>query len=103
MSQEKIQQLSSIDSQMQVLLQQKQQFQNQLFEVKNAVSELGKSEKAYKIVGNIMVLSNNETLQKDLAEKQEILELRVKNIEKQEAQLKEKADELRKEVFKKAE
>ena len=88
---------------MQVLLQQKQQFQNQLFEVKNAVSELGKSEKAYKIVGNIMVLSNNETLQKDLAEKQEILELRVKNIEKQEAQLKEKADELRKEVFKKAE
>ena len=47
-----------------------------------------------------MVKSDKKTVKKDLKEKQEIVELRLKSIEKQENKLKDKANELQKEVLK---
>jgi len=78
---------------------QKQQFQSQLFELENALKELGTTSQAYKIIGNIMVASDKEALTKDLEQKKEIAELRISSIEKQEKQLKEKAKKIQEEVM----
>jgi prefoldin beta subunit len=97
---QRVEKLTLLDQNLQQLLSQKQQFQSQLFEVENALKELESTEKAYKIVGNIMVSTKKEDLVGDLAEKKELLNLRVLSIEKQEKDLKAQADDLRKEVFK---
>ena len=79
---------------------QKQQFQLQQVEIESALKELENVDEAYKIVGNIMVLSKKDDLKKDLSSKKEVMELRIKNMEKQEAQLREKASKLQDEVMK---
>jgi prefoldin beta subunit len=79
---------------------QKQQFQLQQVEIESALKELEKVNEAYKIVGNIMVLSKKDDLIEDLKSKKEVIELRIKNMEKQESQLREKASKLQNEVLK---
>ena len=100
MSDEKIQQLTMIEQTMQQYLQQKQQIQAQLMEFESALEELGKTEKAYKIVGNIMVSTEKNVLKKDLEEKKNIFDVRLKALENQENKLKEKAKKLREEAMK---
>ncbi len=85
---------------MQNLLMQKQQFQLQQVEIESALKELEKVDEAYKIVGNIMVLSKKDDLKKDLDSKKDVMELRVKTMEKQEDQLREKASKLQNELLK---
>lgn len=98
-TQEKIQRLQIIEQNLQNFMAQKQQFQSQLFELENAIKELGTTTQAYKIIGNIMVASDKEVLTKDLEQKKEIAELRISSIEKQEKQLKEKAKKIQEEVM----
>lgn len=100
-TQEKIQQLQMIEQGMQNFLMQKQQIQSQLIEVESALKELEKTEEAYKIVGNIMIKSDKESLTKDLTAKKEILDLRIKNLEKQEKDMKDKASVMQSEVMEK--
>ena len=99
-TQEKIQQLQLIEQGMQSFLMQKQQFQQQLVELDSALGELDKTNVAYKIIGNIMVGADKEELKKDLQKKKEIVELRIKTVEKQETQMKEKAENMQSEVMK---
>ena len=97
----KIAQLQMLEQNIQNFLMQKQTFQTQLIEVDNALEEINKTtEKTYKIVGNIMISVDKEILKKELTEKKEVLDLRIKTIEKQENQLKEKASNLQSEVLK---
>ncbi len=99
-SEKKINQLQILEQSMQNLLMQKQQFQLQEVEIESALKELEKVNEAYKIVGNIMVLSKKDDLESDLKSKKEIIELRIKTMEKQENQLREKASKLQEEVMK---
>ena len=48
-----------------------------------------------------MVKSNKEDLKKDLASKKEILDLRIKTLEKQEKDMKDKATAMQSEVMEK--
>ncbi|MBN1502221.1 prefoldin subunit beta [Candidatus Woesearchaeota archaeon] len=95
----KIEQLQFLEQNINTLLAQKQQFQSQLLEVESALNELETTTEAYKIVGNIMVLSKKPDLKKDLDSKKEILNLRIKNIEKQETKIREKATNIQQEVM----
>jgi prefoldin beta subunit len=97
--QEKINQLSMLDQSIQQYAMQKQQFAAQLNEVESAEKELDIAKSHFKIVGNIMVSADKEKLKKDLAEKKEILSLRVESFEKQEEKLREKAQSLQNEVL----
>ena len=96
---EKINQLQVIEQNLQQLLGQKQQFQGQMVEIDSALEELKKTEDAYKIVGNVMIKVAKDDLNKELGEKKERTEVRMKSIEKQETKLKESAESLRKEVM----
>ena len=95
----KINQLSLMEQNLQNFALQKQQFQAQLLEVESAEKELKISKEAFKIIGSIMVSSDKAELQKELAEKKEVLKLRIDSFEKQEAKLKEKAEALQQEVL----
>jgi prefoldin beta subunit len=98
-TEEKIGRLQLIEQNMQNFLMQKQQLQAQLVEVESALKELKATKSAYKIVGNIMVSSSKEDLEKELKEKKEMLDLRVASIEKQESSLKDKAKKMQQEVL----
>ena len=69
-------------------------------EVTSAIDESKDSKKVYKIVGNIMVLEDNEKIQKDLNSKKEVLELRIKTLDKQEQKTRDQAKEIQTEVLK---
>jgi len=102
-TQEKIEQLQLIEQNLQNFLMQKQGFQSQLLQIDNAMEELEKSHDkvTYKILGPLMIESNSDDVKNDLKSKKEVLDLRIKNIEKQENKLKEKAKKLQEEVMKK--
>ena len=97
--QEKVAQLQLLQQNLQTLLVQKQQFQMQLNEIESASTELANAKQAYKIIGNIMVLSSQENLKKELSEKKEMIDLRLKNFEAQEERLQKKAEELQEAVL----
>ena len=96
----KIQELQALEQNLQNLLLQRQTFQARLLENENALKELAEAKKeTYKVIGNIMVLADKEKLKTQLEQEKEVVELRIKNIENQEANLKEKATKLQQEVL----
>ena len=99
-SEQKIQELQMIEQRIHNLLMQKQQFQSQLLETETALKELESSKEAFKIIGNIMVKTKKEDMMKDLKEKKGMYQLRIKAIEKQETDIKEKAKTMQEEVMK---
>lgn len=101
-TQEKIQELQSYEQTIQSLLAQKQAFQMELSETENALTEIsGSKDDVYKIVGNIMIRADKDSIEKELKQKKELLALRLKSIERQEEQISKQAEELREEVMKK--
>ena len=98
-TEEKIQNLQAMEQGLQQLLLQKQTFQAQLMEIESAQEEIKKSETVYKIIGSIMLKADRQSMEKELKEKSETLNLRIKNIEKQEESAHEKAKKLRGEVL----
>lgn|SRR3989344_150703 len=100
-NEKKIQELQIIEQNLRNLLLQKQTFQARLMENENALQELKDNQKqAYRIIGNIMIAEDNKNLEKDLNEEKSILDLRIRNIEKQENIIKEKVKKLQEEVMK---
>ncbi|MCL6500792.1 MAG: prefoldin subunit beta [Candidatus Pacearchaeota archaeon] len=87
---------------LQNLLLQKQMFQIELIETNNALEELKKSKEGevFKIVGSLMFKSDKAELAKELEKKKELLDLRIRAIEKQEESLKNKLIKAREEVLK---
>jgi prefoldin beta subunit len=100
---EKIGRLTMLEQNLQNTALQKQSFHLQLLEIESALKEVESSPEAYKIVANIMVRSDKTELAKELIEKKEMVELRIKSLEKQESKLREKATELQQEVLGKLE
>ena len=98
-AEEKIHQLQIAEQNMQQLLMQKQSFQAQLLEIESAQEELKKTDVVYKVVGNLMLRSKKDDVEKELNEKNEIIALRLKNIEKQEKTAQETVKKLREEIL----
>lgn len=98
-TEDKINQLQLVEQNMQGFAMQKQNIQMQLMEVESALTEVGKTDSAYKIIGNVMVAAKKDDLKKDLQSKQEMLKLRISSVEKQEEKLREKASKVQSEVL----
>lgn len=99
MSNDKIQQLQLMEQQAQTLMKEKQQYQQQVFEVDSALGELEKTNEAYKILSNVMIKSDKESLVKELNSKKEQINKKLKYIEDNEKKLKEKSKKLQEEVM----
>ena len=96
---DKLSKLQLLEQNAQQFLAQRQQFQSQLIEVQSALSALENSGEQYRIVGNIMVRADQAALKEELSGKKEMLELRIKSVEKQEQKLKEKAKQIQGQIM----
>jgi prefoldin beta subunit len=95
----KIQELQSIEQTLQSIIMQKQAFLLELEETEKALSQLHTSgEEVYKLIGQLLIKSNKSEVVKDLEKKKEILDLRVKNLEKQEDSFTKRMEALREEI-----
>jgi len=102
-TQQKIQEMQVLEQNFQQLMMQKQAFSMETNESDNALKELEKATgDTFKLVGNqIIIKTDKETLTKELKHKKELLDLRLKNIEKQEKDFTEKLESLRKDIMEK--
>ena len=98
--QDKIGQIQLIQQNLENFNMQRQQFQLQQTEIETALTEIENTSTTYKIIGNIMVLTDKDQLKKDLSEKKEMLSIRIGTIEKQEEKLRAKFEELQQEIMK---
>lgn len=97
-----IQELQLLEQNLQNLLMQKQAFEMELNETENALNEIQKTkDEVYKIVGQVMLKSSKESIEKELKQKKELIALRLKSIEKQETSLSQHLEKLREQVVKK--
>jgi len=95
----KIQELQVFEQQLQQGALQKQTVQVELNEVINALTEVSKTkDEVYKIIGEIMVRADQESLTKELTEKKRVLEIRIQALEKQETLTEDKTKKLREEI-----
>ena len=87
--------LQTYQQQTQTVLIQKESLNIQNMEIDKALEELGKTTTTdvYKIVGPILIKSNKKDLEKELNEKKETIDLRLKSLKKQEDRLREKLKE----------
>lgn len=97
--QEQIQKLKGIEQSMQSYGIQKQNLRGQMLESQSALSELKKSEDAYRIVGSFMVKQRAEDLVLELEEKEASIKSRLEIVEKQETRLREEAQAIQKEIM----
>jgi prefoldin beta subunit len=96
----KIQELQMLEQAIQNILMQRQAFLLELNETNLALEELKTSgNEVYKIVGQLMLKTSKEESEKDLKSKKEILELKSKNLERQESGFKDKISKLRDEIL----
>lgn len=99
-TQEKIAQLQLLEQNMHSFSTQKRNIQSQMLEIENALKELDAAKgTVYKIVGPVMFHAEKERLSKDLKERKDVLDLRIKSFEKQENAIEEKAKKLQAEVM----
>lgn len=95
----KLQEMQMIEQNLQNLLLQKQAFNMELSETKSAKKQVSSSgEEVFKIVGQLMIKADKNSVGDELSNKEKLLELRLKSIEKQEATFAEKLESLQKEL-----
>ena len=81
----KLQEMQFLEQNLQNILMQKQAFQMELSETDSALVEIKSSkEDVYKIVGNLMIKSDKNKIQKELETKKKLFETRLKALDTQE-------------------
>jgi len=102
MDNKKIQEMQILEQSLQNILLQKQAFQMELSETKTALDSVKNSgDEVFKIIGQLMIKSKKEAILDDLSNKKKLLDLRLKNLEKQEDSLTKQLEDLREEVLNK--
>lgn len=102
MERNQIQEMQILEHNLQNLLLQKQAFQMELSETQSALREIEFSgDEIFRIVGQLMIKTDKSNVKEELSNKERLLEIRIKAIEKQELSLNEKLDSLRNEILKK--
>lgn len=90
--------LQQLRSQLDMIIQQRQQVEIRLMEIGKAIEEVKKVEgedKIYKSIGSLLIkVDNKEELLNELKEEKETYELRKNTLEKQEERLKERISDL---------
>ena len=95
----KVQELQLFEHTLQNLNMQKQAVQIEMNEIENALNEVKKSgSEVYKVMGNIMVKSERNSLISELEEKKKLSGMKIEAYEKQEKIVEDKIGKLRKEI-----
>jgi prefoldin beta subunit len=96
----KLQEMQILEQGLQNILLQKQAFQMELSEAESALAEVETSkDDVFKIVGQLMIKTEKTKIIDELSNKKRLLDLRLKNLDKQESSMMEKLESLREEVI----
>ena len=96
-----MEEMQIIEQKLQNLFLQKQSFQLEFSETQSALKEIENSgDEIFKIVGQLMIKSEKSKVKEELSNKEKILDLRIKSLEKQEGSFMEELGKLREEVMK---
>lgn len=98
--QKKVARLQMMEQRLQNFMMQKQNIQTQSLEIENALHESKDAEEVYKIVGQLMIKADKDKITKELQDKKELIDQKIKEIEKQEEKLREEMLPLQDEVMK---
>ena len=97
-------QFEQVRQQLQMLTSQRIQVESTLRELNNALDELDKASKntvLYNKVGSLLVkVDDKKKLKKEITEQKDTFDVRMKTLERQEKQLKERYTELQKDISK---
>ena len=94
--------LQDLQEQLRAIVLRKQQIELELREVERALKEtedLSNDVPIYKSVGALLFKTEREKVVKELGERKEELELRIKTLERQESRVKQQLEELRKSIL----
>ena len=94
---EQISRLQQLQQNLQAIMMQKQQIELEIVETERALEELSKtttSDSIYKAAGPLLIKSEKDIIEKDLAEKKELANTRVMVLGKQELRVKENLKEV---------
>ena len=95
-----IQEVQFLEQTLQNIFFQKQAFQMELTETQSALREIeNSSEDAYKLIGQLMIRVQKSKITEELFEKEKLLNLKIKSLEKQEKAFSEKLEQLRKQIL----
>jgi prefoldin beta subunit len=100
MTEDAIQRLSMVEQNLSLIISQKQNFQKQIFEIENALSELKETKSAYQITGAVMIQKDSNEINKFLNSQKETINIRLESLKKQEKILRDEMNELHKKIFK---
>lgn len=100
MTSESVNHLQLLRQNLEAVALQKQQIDSQISELSSAISEIKQTDKTYKILGRVMVATPKDQLQKDLNEKKDLAEIRLKNFNDQEKRIQKEMEEVQKQVVK---
>lgn len=100
MTSESVNHLQLLRQNLEAVALQKQQIDSQISELSSAISEIKQTDKTYKILGRVMVATSKDQLQKDLKEKKDLAEIRLKNFNDQEKRIQKEMEEVQKQVVK---
>jgi prefoldin beta subunit len=96
MKEKSIQEIQFLEQGLQNILFQKQAFQIELSETKDALKELESSkDDVFKVIGQIMVKSDKSKIKEEMLSKIKIFELRMNELEKQETSLSDRIEKIR--------
>lgn len=98
-NEQEIREIHLLEQNLRNLLLQKQAFQMELSETKAAKKETEKSNEVFKIIGQLMIKSDIKKVLEELSNKEKLLDLRIKSLEKQESELTNMLESLRKEIL----
>ncbi|RLE48149.1 MAG: prefoldin subunit beta [Candidatus Methanomethylicota archaeon] len=99
--QNQVMRFQELQEQLKMIVLRKQQFELELREVEAAYEEannLSPDTTIYKAVGVLLFKTDKDKVLKELSDRKEELDLRIKTLEKQEARLKQQLEELRKSI-----
>jgi len=94
-------QLQQLQQQLQMVVTQKAHLENSLKETESAIQEIEKVSEdtpIFKVVGTILVKTNKNDVLKELKEKKDTFEVRIKALERQEERLRERIQETQKKI-----
>ena len=96
MKDESVQEIQFLEQGLQNILYQKQAFQMELSDAKEALKELENSrDEVYKVIGQIMIRSEKSKIKEEIQTKIKIFDLKMKNLEKQEVALTDRIEKIR--------
>jgi len=94
-------QLQQLQQQLQMVVTQKAHLENSLKETESAIQEIEKisdDTPIFKTVGTILVKTSKNEVLKELKEKRDTFEVRIKALERQEERLRERIQEMQKKI-----